>query len=161
MFFSASKLGFFSGEISGSGRSTPDSSHNNSPEMKRKLLDLHTLSIDPRPAVLSQDKSPMTSAASKTIPRPVSSFNQDKSPVYSSCQSFPGPQSTEKPPSTHSSKAGTPTSSEILMNIINSEKRGCKKYGGKSKGQVKLLQTPFIDGSCVSMKCIWVHTKMI
>lgn len=116
--------------------------------MKRKLLDLHTLSIDPRPAVLSQDKSPMTSAASKTIPRAVSSFNQDKSPVYTSVQSFPGPQSTERPPSTHSSKAGTPTSSEILMNIINSEKRGCKKYGGKSKGQVKLLQTPFIDGSC-------------
>lgn len=150
-FYSAAELFFLSGDISGSGRSTPDSSHNNSPEMKRKILDLHTLSIDPRPAVLNQDKSPIGSAALKTIPRSIPSLNQDKSPVYTSIQSFPGPQSTERPPSTQSSKAGTPTSSEIMMNIINSEKRGCKKYGGKSKGQMKLLQTPFIDGSCVSM----------
>lgn len=125
--------------------------------MKRKLLDLHTLSIDPRPGVLGQDKSPMTSPACKTIPRPVPNFNQDKSPVYTSIQSFPGPQSTERPPSTQSSKAGTPTSSEMLMNIINSEKRVCKKYGGKSRGQMKLLQTPFIDGSCVSMKYIRLY----
>lgn len=149
---------FFSGDISGSGRSTPDSSHNNSPEMKRKILDLHTLSTDPRPTALSQDKSPLTFTACKTSPRSVSSLNQDKSPAYTSPQTFPGPQSTERPPSTQSSKAGTPTSSDILMNIINSEKRGCKKYGGKSKGQMKLLQTPFIDGSIVSMKCIWLYS---
>ncbi|KAK8407600.1 hypothetical protein O3P69_002273 [Scylla paramamosain] len=138
-----------SGDISGSGRSTPDSSHNNSPEMKRKLLDLHSLSTEARPSLLSQDKSPITSAGCKIIPRSVSSTAQDKSPCSTSSQSFPAPHqpTSERPPSTQSSKAGTPTSSETLMNIINSEKRGLKKYGGKHK-QIKLLQTPFIDGTC-------------
>ena len=146
------EFNFLSGDISGSGRSTPDSSHNNSPEMKRKMLDLHTLSAEPRPFLLSQDKSPMTSATCKIIPRSVSSATQDRSPCSNSSQSFPAPQpTTERPPSTQSSKAGTPTSSETLMNVINSEKRGLKKYGGKSKGHIKLLQTPFIDGSSVSM----------
>ncbi|KAK8407602.1 hypothetical protein O3P69_002273 [Scylla paramamosain] len=137
------------GDISGSGRSTPDSSHNNSPEMKRKLLDLHSLSTEARPSLLSQDKSPITSAGCKIIPRSVSSTAQDKSPCSTSSQSFPAPHqpTSERPPSTQSSKAGTPTSSETLMNIINSEKRGLKKYGGKHK-QIKLLQTPFIDGTC-------------
>lgn len=125
--------------------------------MKRKLLDLHTLSIDPRPAVMSQDRSPVLSAGAKTIPRSVTSMNLDKSPVHTSSQNFPTPQPSERPPSSQSSKAGTPTSSEMLMNIINSEKRVCKKYGGKSKGQMKLLQTPFIDGSCVSMAWMAFH----
>uniref|UniRef100_A0A0N7ZB86 PDZ domain-containing protein 8 n=1 Tax=Scylla olivacea TaxID=85551 RepID=A0A0N7ZB86_SCYOL len=138
-----------SGDISGSGRSTPDSSHNNSPEMKRKLLDLHSLSTEARPSLLSQDKSPITSAGCKIISRSVSSTAQDKSPCSTSSQNFPAPHqpTSERPPSTQSSKAGTPTSSETLMNVINSEKRGLKKYGGKHK-QIKLLQTPFIDGTC-------------
>lgn len=120
--------------------------------MKRKILDLHTLSAEPRPPLPGQDRSPMTSAACKIIPRSVSNTNQDRSPCSTSSQSFPAPQSTtERPPSTQSSKAGTPTSSEALMNVINSEKRGFKKYGGKSKGHIKLLQTPFVDGSSVSM----------
>ncbi|MPC49420.1 hypothetical protein E2C01_043220 [Portunus trituberculatus] len=140
------------GDISGSGRSTPDSSHNNSPEMRRKLLDLHPLSTEARPPLLNHDKSPITSVGCKIIPRSVSSTAQDKSPCSTSGQIFPAPHqpTTEKPPSTNNSKAGIPTSSEILMNVINSEKRGLKKYGGKNK-QIKLLQTPFIDGTCVSM----------
>ncbi|XP_045131499.1 PDZ domain-containing protein 8-like isoform X9 [Portunus trituberculatus] len=138
-----------SGDISGSGRSTPDSSHNNSPEMRRKLLDLHPLSTEARPPLLNHDKSPITSVGCKIIPRSVSSTAQDKSPCSTSGQIFPAPHqpTTEKPPSTNNSKAGIPTSSEILMNVINSEKRGLKKYGGKNK-QIKLLQTPFIDGTC-------------
>ncbi|KAG0726676.1 PDZ domain-containing protein 8 [Chionoecetes opilio] len=144
----AAHVGRNAGDISGSGRSTPDSSHNNSPEMKRKLLDLHTLSAEPRPSLHSQDRSPLSSAACKTIPRPVSCANQDRSPCSTSSHTFPVPQSTpERPPSTQSSKAGTPTSSEALMNVINTEKRGMKKFGGKSKGSMKLLQTPFVDGS--------------
>ncbi|KAK8749496.1 hypothetical protein OTU49_015396 [Cherax quadricarinatus] len=137
-----------SGDISGSGRSTPDSSHNSSPELKRKLLDLNTLSTDSRPTLSSQDKSPVTSSINKSLPRPLVGISQDKSPGSTFVnQSSPVSQPiNEKPPSNQSSKAGTPTSQEIMM-VYNTERRGMRKHAGKNKTHLKILQTPFVDGS--------------
>ncbi|XP_053629012.1 PDZ domain-containing protein 8 isoform X2 [Cherax quadricarinatus] len=136
------------GDISGSGRSTPDSSHNSSPELKRKLLDLNTLSTDSRPTLSSQDKSPVTSSINKSLPRPLVGISQDKSPGSTFVnQSSPVSQPiNEKPPSNQSSKAGTPTSQEIMM-VYNTERRGMRKHAGKNKTHLKILQTPFVDGS--------------
>ncbi|ROT86077.1 PDZ domain-containing protein 8 [Penaeus vannamei] len=137
------------GEISGSGRSTPDSSHNSSPELKRKLLDLHTLTVDSKPTVPGQDKSPVAASVNKTIPRPVIGVGPDKSPgPGAGSQSFGTSQSgVEKPPSNQSSKAGTPTSPDSLMGLSNLEKRGGRRYMGKNKTHLKSIQTPFVDGS--------------
>ncbi|KAG7169249.1 PDZ domain-containing protein 8-like isoform X3 [Homarus americanus] len=137
-----------SGDISGSGRSTPDSSHNSSPELKRKLLDLHTLPTDSRPIITNQDKSPVTTAANKSLPRPLIGINQDKSPGSGVVnQSFPVSQPVnEKPPSNQSSKAGTPTSPDIMM-IPNPERRVIRRHAGKGRTHLKTLQTPFVDGS--------------
>ncbi|XP_042221560.1 PDZ domain-containing protein 8-like isoform X2 [Homarus americanus] len=136
------------GDISGSGRSTPDSSHNSSPELKRKLLDLHTLPTDSRPIITNQDKSPVTTAANKSLPRPLIGINQDKSPGSGVVnQSFPVSQPVnEKPPSNQSSKAGTPTSPDIMM-IPNPERRVIRRHAGKGRTHLKTLQTPFVDGS--------------
>ncbi|XP_047495441.1 PDZ domain-containing protein 8-like isoform X2 [Penaeus chinensis] len=137
------------GEISGSGRSTPDSSHNSSPELKRKLLDLHTLTVDSKPTVPGQDKSPVAASVNKTVPRPVIGVGPDKSPGPGvGGQSFGLSQSgVEKPPSNQSSKAGTPTSPDSLMGLSNLEKRGGRRYMGKSKTHLKSIQTPFVDGN--------------
>nr|XP_045609786.1 PDZ domain-containing protein 8-like isoform X3 [Procambarus clarkii] len=137
-----------SGDVSGSGRSTPDSSHNSSPELKRKLLDLNTQSTDSRSTVSSQDKSPVTSTVNKSLPRPLSGISQDKSPGSSVAnQSFPVSQLVnERPNSNQSSKAGTPTSPEII-NVYNSERRGVRRLTGKTKSLLKTLQTPFVDGN--------------
>ncbi|XP_069191633.1 PDZ domain-containing protein 8-like isoform X1 [Procambarus clarkii] len=136
------------GDVSGSGRSTPDSSHNSSPELKRKLLDLNTQSTDSRSTVSSQDKSPVTSTVNKSLPRPLSGISQDKSPGSSIAnQSFPVSQLVnERPNSNQSSKAGTPTSPEII-NVYNSERRGVRRLTGKTKSLLKTLQTPFVDGN--------------
>ncbi|XP_042870320.1 PDZ domain-containing protein 8-like isoform X1 [Penaeus japonicus] len=137
------------GEISGSGRSTPDSSHNSSPELKRKLLDLHTLTVDSKPTIPGQDKSPVTASVNKTVSRPVIGAGPDRSPgPGAGCQSFSTSQSgVEKPPSNQSSKAGTPTSPDSLIGISNLEKRGGRRYMGKNKAHLKSIQTPFVDGS--------------
>ncbi|XP_071530417.1 uncharacterized protein Pdzd8 [Panulirus ornatus] len=142
------------GDVSGSGRSTPDSSHNSSPELKRKLLDLHTFPADSRPILSNQDKSPVTVVTSKSLLRPLAGIGQDKSPASSFAnQSFPVSQPVyEKPPSNQSSKAGTPTSPEISV-LNNPERRGIRRHIGKSRTHLKILQTPFVDGSSVS---IWL-----
>ncbi|XP_042893384.1 PDZ domain-containing protein 8-like [Penaeus japonicus] len=101
-------------EISGSGRSTPDSSHNSSPELKRKLLDLHTLTVDSKPTIPGQDKSPVTASVNKTVSRPVIGAGPDRSPgPGAGCQSFSTSQSGLKTAIKPNSKAGTPTSARL------------------------------------------------
>ncbi|XP_064104198.1 PDZ domain-containing protein 8-like [Macrobrachium nipponense] len=133
------------GDVSGSGRSTPDSSHNSSPELKRKLLELHTLSSDPRPSTLNQDRSPIAPNTNRSVPRSALNSNQDKSPGPTNVnQNFSG--SSEKPSSNQSSKAGTPTSPEIII-PQQMERRHGRRYGSKFRPHIKVVQTPATEGN--------------
>ncbi|XP_066937776.1 PDZ domain-containing protein 8 isoform X2 [Macrobrachium rosenbergii] len=133
------------GDVSGSGRSTPDSSHNSSPELKRKLLELHTLSTDPRPSALNQDRSPIAPNTNRSAPRSALNSNQDKSPGPTNVnQNFSG--SSEKPSSNQSSKAGTPTSPEIII-PQQMERRHGRRHGSKFRPHIKVVQTPVIEGN--------------
>ncbi|XP_068221244.1 PDZ domain-containing protein 8-like isoform X3 [Palaemon carinicauda] len=133
------------GDVSGSGRSTPDSSHNSSPELKRKLLELHTLSTDPKPSALNQDRSPIAPNTNRGVSRSVLNSSQDKSsgPINVS-QSYSA--SSEKPSSNQSSKAGTPTSPEIII-PQQMERRPGRRHGSKFKPHIKMVQTPPVEGN--------------
>ncbi|KAK4299670.1 hypothetical protein Pmani_028064 [Petrolisthes manimaculis] len=165
-----------SGDVSGSGKSTPDSSHNNSPELKRKLLDLHsfpttttTTTTNNNPAnnpTTTLDKSPVSSSTTTTTTTTASGKGsqqqQQKNVSVATCQekstgsNIIGQNSTttttinEKPPSNQSSKAGTPTSPEIMSALnTTAEKRALRRHHTtKNKMHLKILQTPFVDGSC-------------
>ncbi|KAK3853161.1 hypothetical protein Pcinc_040287 [Petrolisthes cinctipes] len=154
------------GDMSGSGKSTPDSSHNNSPELKRKLLDLHSFptTTTNNPAnnttttTTTQDKSPVFSSSSTLGGKGLHQQHQKNVVVVGTCQekstgsSIGGQNSStsinEKTQSNQSSKAGTPTSPEIMLALNAAEKRGLRRHTVKNKMHLKILQTPFVDGSC-------------
>ncbi|KAK7073148.1 hypothetical protein SK128_011365 [Halocaridina rubra] len=138
------------GDMSGSGRSTPDSSHNNSPELKRKLLELHTLNVETKTWALTQDRSPIAAGIAKSLPRPVTTSNQDKSPGQCpGVQSFSSSgtnEKSERPPSNQSSKAGTPTSSELVIPSA-AERRPARRHTSKIRPHIKMMHTNTIEGS--------------
>ena len=142
----------YSGEVSSSGKSTPDSSHSNSPELKRKLLDLSTPALDVKscsdrsPGALNQafsrafDKSPLQPIVSPGFQRAGSILNY------------------ERPSSNQSSKAGTPTSD--VSSTAKPEPKTPVRKAGKGKSSLKLHQTTSVSGTVVSTSIFFFTLKL-
>ncbi|XP_076061175.1 PDZ domain containing 8 isoform X2 [Oratosquilla oratoria] len=126
------------GEVSTSTKSTPDSSHNNSPELKRRVLDLNASNTEanlnlslPSKSPGVQEKTPLGMVSSTGFARQVDKFAQEKSHQTSSNQS---------------SKASTPTADTLLL--PRAETRNVtKKLSIRNRNALKMLQSQIVMSS--------------